>query len=49
MNFFLAFFFFFLTKNTEENSTALQKANMEAEIYKGNKPCDLYEKKETKS
>ena len=32
---------FFNKKNKEENSTALQKANLKIEIYKGNKQCDL--------
>ena len=27
-------------KNKEENSTAPQKANVEVEICRGNKPCD---------
>ena len=40
MNFSLAFFFLD-KKHKEENSTALQKANMEMEICRGNKPCDL--------
>ena len=35
-------------KHKEENSTALQKANMVVEICKGNKPCDI-RKKEKKS
>ena len=38
MNFFL---FFFDKKHKEENATSPQKANMEVEICKGNKPCDL--------
>ena len=39
MNFSLAFFLD--KKHKEENSTALQKANREMEICRGNKPCDL--------
>ena len=32
---------FFNKKSKEENSTALQKAKVNVEIYKGNKQCDL--------
>ena len=32
---------FFYKKHIEENSTALQKANMNIEICSGNKQCDL--------
>ena len=38
MNFFLSFFD---KEHKEEISTALQKANMKVEIYRGTKPCDL--------
>ena len=40
-------FFFFDKKHKEENSTAPQKANMEVEICRGNKPCDLQGKKKS--
>ena len=32
---------FFYNKYKEEISTALQKANMKVEIFRGNKLCDL--------
>ena len=34
-------FFFFWQEHKEENSTAPQKANMEVEKCRGDKPCDL--------
>ena len=36
---------FFNKKSKEENSTALQKAKLNLEICKGNKQCDLQERK----
>ena len=41
-------FFFFDKKHKKENSTAPQKAIMEVEIWRGNKPCDLKGEKNLK-